>query len=163
MSIESIERLGVGDMATELGIHPFDLIRILVAEDRLPPELRFDPSEAGSLSRAGGIEAWWDRPRRDDEIGARALLRDLAAQLVQRGVVGENATRLDNLLRGLDAEDQLLVRAFLQELLSMGLLASRNSPTGLRVSIVEGQEYVVADLAEGGTVPPQLAAVWTEA
>ncbi len=163
MSIENIERLGMAGMATELGVHPFDLVRILVADDKLPADLRFEPAQAEAIRKAGGIESWWEGPRREDDIGARALLRDLTAQLVRRGVVGENATRLDNLLRGLDAEDQQLVRAFLQELLDMDLVSTRNSPTGLRVSVNEGQEYVIADLAEGGEVPPQLSAVWTEA
>ena len=163
MSIESIDRLGVGEAATELGVHPFNLIRILVAADKLPPELRFDPAELPGIAKAGGIETWWQGPRRQDEIPARGLLRDLCSQLVERGAVGENATRLDNLLRGLDAEDQALVRAFLQELVELSLLTTRNSPTGLRVSIVEGQEYKLADLAEGGEVPADLVAVWDEA
>lgn len=163
MSLSKLERLTLADVASELAIHPFDLIRILVAERCVTDNLRFDRPQVDVIRRAGGIETWWtaDSTRSDDSILARGLLRDVCEQLVARGVVGDNATRLDNVLRGLETSEQHIVRALVQGLIQLGVLGSRSSARGLYVSIVEGREYAVADLAEGGDVPEELAELWS--
>lgn len=162
MSLSKLERLSLADVAHELAIHPFDLIRILVAERCMTDTLRFDRSQVDVIRRAGGIETWWNETskRTDDEVMARGLLRDVCSQLVERGVVGDNATRLDNVLRGLETPEQHIVRTLIQVLVQMGMLGSRSSARGLYVSIVEGREYAIADLAEGGDVPEEIAELW---
>ena len=162
MALEALTKLDLTDVARELAIHPFDLIRILVSEKRLPETLRFETSDVEEIRKLGGIETWWDEDvgRSDDEVPERGLLRDLCAQLVERGTVGHNSTRLDNVLRGLETEEQILVRVLIQGMVTMGILESRNTPRGLHVSVVEGREYAVADIAEGGDVPSELAATW---
>lgn len=163
MSLSKLERLTLADVASELAIHPFDLIRILVAERCLTDNLRLERSQVDVIRRAGGIETWWtaDSSRSDDAVQARGLLRDVCSQLVGRGVVGDNATRLDNVMRGLETDEQHIVRALVQGLVQLGLVGSRTSSRGLYVSIVEGKEYAVADLAEGGDVPEELAELWS--
>ena len=102
-------KMTLGEVSRELAIHPFDLIRVLVAHDRLPPCLTFTPEQVVEIRQVGGIETWWtpktERP--SDDIPQRGLLRALCGQLVARGCIGDNATRLDNLLRGLDTQEQL--------------------------------------------------------
>ncbi|HJN75489.1 MAG TPA: hypothetical protein QGF58_16285 [Myxococcota bacterium] len=162
MGLDKLSRLSLTAVARELAIHPFDLIRILVAEKRLPETLRFEPGDVETIRRIGSIETWWteETARCEDDVAERGLLRDLSAQLVERGIVGLNSTRLDNVLRGLETGEQLVVRALVQQMVSMGQLKSRHTPRGLHVSVVEGREYAVADLAEGGDVPTELAEIW---
>ena len=160
--VSTFDRLSVSDLARELAIHPFDLIRVLVAADALPASLSFDPKQVDGIRRAGGIETWWttETRRPPDDIPERSLLRALCGQLVARGVIGDNATRLDNLLRGVTTQEQLTLRSLVQGLMQAGLLASRNTPSGLKVSVVEGREYALTDIAEGGDVPGEVAALW---
>ena len=161
--LSDFRKMSLGEVSRELAIHPFDLIRVLVAHDRLPPCLTFTQEEVAEIRRAGGIETWWTptTQRPSDDIPQRGLLRALCGQLVSRGCIGDNATRLDNLLRGLDTQEQLTLRSLVQALMQAGLLASRNTPSGLQVSVVEGREYAITDIAEGGSVPGAAAAVWS--
>ena len=161
--LAAFRKMTLGEVSRELAIHPFDLIRVLVAHDRLPPCLTFTPEQVVEIRRVGGIETWWtpktERP--SDDIPQRGLLRALCGQLVARGCIGDNATRLDNLLRGLDTQEQLTLRSLVQALMHAGLLASRNTPSGLQVSVVEGREYTITDIAEGGSAPDQATAIWS--
>jgi hypothetical protein len=161
-NLASFQKLTLSDVARELAIHPFDLIRVLVANNALPGTLSFDEGDVGNIRRIGGIETWWtaDTERPPDDIPERGLLRALCGQLVARGTIGDHATRLDNLLRGLDTHEQLTLRGLVQGLMQAGLLASRNTASGLQVSVVEGREYAITDIAEGGEVPGEAAALW---
>lgn len=162
MPLKTLSKLTLAEVARDLAIHPFDLIRILVAENCLPESLRFEADQLDTIAKIGGIETWWtdDVKRSEDEVSERALLRDVCDQFVNRSVVGANSTRLDNVLRGLDTEDQITVRVLVQQLVSMGHFRSTNTAKGLFVAVVEGREYAIADLAEGGDVPAELADVW---
>ncbi len=162
-SIKSFQKLSLSQVAAQLSIHPFDLIRVLVAKQALPPDFRFSPHDIVTLRSLTGIEIWWtpDTQRPQDDIPERSLLRCLCSQLVARGVIGSNTTRLDNLLRGLDIGEQATLRALIRALMATGLLTSKNTPSGLRVSVVEGREYALTHIAEGGSVPTEAAAVWT--
>lgn len=161
-SMNAFDRLSVSDLSRELAIHPFDLIRVLVDAGALPPDMAFDREDVEKIRRIGGIETWWtaETARPPDDIPERSLLRALCGQMVARGVIGENATRLDNLLRGLSTEEQLTLRSLVQGLMQAGMLASRNTASGLKVSVVEGREYAITDIAEGGDVPGETAALW---
>ena len=162
MALDALSRLSLTEVSQQLAIHPFDLIRILVADKRLPETLRFEPSEVEDIRTAGALETWWDESTRrtEDEVSERGLLRDLCAQFVERSTVGMNSTRLDNVLRGLETEEQIVVRVLVQHLVNLGHLTTRNTARGLHVSVVEGREYAVADIAEGGDIPSELAEVW---
>jgi len=162
-SIKSFQKLSLSKVAAELCIHPFDLIRVLVANDSLPADFRFRSNDIATIRSRTGIETWWtpgmERPA--DDIPERSLLRSLCSQLVARGVIGPHTTRLDNLLRGLDTAEQVTLRGLIRGLMEAGLLSSCNTPAGLQVSVVEGREYALTHIAEGGAVPKEAAAVWS--
>ena len=156
--LEPFKNLSISDAARQLSVHPFDLVRLLAANDALPSTLRIEPAQMSAIRELGGIEDWWsDAPDLPlDETRGDAILRALCSNLVERGVVGDHSTRLDNLLRGLNVADQSVARSWVQGLSAQGLMESHNTPVGVHVSLVEGKEYAVADLAQGGDISDNL-------
>ena len=157
-SLNNLQRLGVAHAAAALQIHPFELVRALVNLERLPTDLRFAESHLDTLRDAIGLQVWFPEGR-ISEPTPKGLLKDIAHQLVSRGVVGESGTRLDNCTRGLSEEEDELALHLLRGLVSEGVLKSWTSQLGVQVAIEEGKEYLVADLAEGGEPPGAVSAL----
>lgn len=157
-SIETLERMSVAQAASSMQIHPFELVRALVNLERLPSDMRFSSPDLAEIRAAIGLELWFPEGR-TNAPSPKGLLRDLAHQLVSRGVVGERGTRLDNCTRGLSEEESELAIQLLRGLISEGILQTWTSELGVQIAIEEGKEYVVADLAEGGEGPEALSAL----
>jgi hypothetical protein len=136
---EMFQKLTLQDLARWLELHPYDIVRILVAADALPDDLRFESGDVDRVRELGGIEAWWaDAPAgAEDEAGLRAAL---VKQLNERGAFGdEGATRFDNLLRGLGPDHQVAMRRVAQQLIKEHHLVTRPTATGLQVFAPEDQ------------------------
>lgn len=157
-SLKTLQRLDMSQVAQSLQIHPFELVRCLVNLQQLPADLRFASSELEALRSAVGIQTWFPEGRKSGPSPG-GLVKDLAHQLVSRGVVGEAGTRLDNCTRGLSEEEDELALQVLRALVAEGVLSSWTSELGVQIAIEEGKEYLVADLAEGGTPPAGVSAL----
>ena len=54
--LSDFRKMSLGEVSRELAIHPFDLIRVLVAHDRLPPCLTFTRGEVAEIRQVEGFE-----------------------------------------------------------------------------------------------------------
>ncbi len=161
-TVENFQKLGVKDVAARLGIHPFNVVRILTAKNQLDPRLRFEEDDVDKVRGFGGIEYWWtgDCTLEDDAIPARAVLRSLARELVKRGVQGDQTTRADNVYRGLNPDDERHARRALNVLIQEQYVCTVPTPLGIHVSVVPDQVAALERLASGSEVPPALAVLW---
>jgi hypothetical protein len=145
---------GIDVVAERLGLHPFDVARILAIGDGLPPELAFDGSAVARIRAAGGLQDWWSEqpPEVDaDALGAgRELLRSLLARMLKKGLVGASVTRADNLFRGLPVAQERALRRSVNVAIREGCLTSLMAPIGLVVSVAEARvDEVRAFVAQG--------------
>lgn len=162
VDLEALRPWSVGRVATALELHPFEVIRVLVAEGDMPADLRLRPRDVARVVEAGGLEAWWDpRDAAVLEGSARALVPALARQLLERGVVEPAWTRADNLFRGLDARAQAIVRRAVNAWIRSGAMGSRMSARGLELTVRTSGEPDLRGLAEG--VPGSYAGLLEEA
>ena len=161
-TFDPFQKLRVVDIARQLGIHPFDVVRILTVKDVFHPSLRFEAADLEKVRSYGGVETWWgpDRKVEDDPIRARGILRSIVRELVCRRLIGDRTTRSDNIYRGMDPEDESIARKALNHLLQEHLLRTLSTPMGNHVSIVPEQVPVMESLAEGRAMPAGLAALW---
>lgn len=161
-AIQQFQKLRIVEIAQWLGLHPFDVVRILTTHDAMSPNLRFDRDQVALVKDWGGIESWWKSSDliEGDEIRPRAILRAIVGQLVKRGFVGDRTTRVDNVYRGLDREDETMARRALNLLIQERLIQTVPTPTGNHVSIAPQHRAVMEDLAEGRAMPAGLAALW---
>jgi len=151
--LELFQRMSVEQVAKWLELHPFEIIRILVADGSLPSDLKLDAGNVERIRIAGGLETWWEgAPSTDEgEAPARALVRGLLKMVVEKGYVEPKSVRADNLFRGLDAESQRNLRRAVNALIREGVLASSMSATGLTVTIATGRDEEVRTFAAAGT------------
>ncbi len=144
-------RITVIEAARRLGIHPFEVARLLGGEDALPADLLLGEAAVRRLAELAGVEHWWPAgsPAVDVEPRAEGLLRLLAAAILAHLEPGGPGTRADNLYRGLDREDARVVRAALNRLIRRGWLESRWSRRGIVVALSEAGAAGLAKLARG--------------
>ena len=157
--IDLFEKLTLSQIARWLDLHPFDVARVLGHEGALPARLSFDEGEVDHIRNLSGVETWWDGgslPITDNSRG-RGLVRSLAHKLLHRGE--ERSTRADNLTRGLEGDDQSLVRRVVNQLIRDGVLASLSSARGLEVMVARGQLGLLESIAEGRDIPKSLEAL----
>lgn len=162
VSVDQFKKLGIKDLAARLGIHPFNIVRILSTKNQLAADLSFEEDDVEKVRRFGGVEYWWTGSCtiEADGIRARAVLRSLARELLKRGFVGESTTRADNVYRGLDPEDERVARRALNILIQEQLVRTVPTPLGIHVSVVPEQVRLLERLAAGKEVPPALAVLW---
>lgn len=149
LDLDSLRPWTVGRAAEALELHPFEVIRILVSEGALPPDLRLRPADMIRVVESGGLEAWWD-PATAPTAGS-ALVRGVARQLVDRGVVEPTWTRADNLFRGLDPRAQGVVRRAVNAWIRAGAMASRMASRGLELTVRGAAVPDLRALADLGT------------
>ena len=161
-SFDPFQKMRVVDIARNLGIHPFDVVRILTVKDAFHPTLRFDQADLEKVRSYGGVETWWtgDHKVEDDPIRARGILRSIVREMVRRRLVGDRTTRADNISRGLEPEDEVIARRALNHLIQEHLLRTHSTPMGNHISIVPEQLPVMESLADGRAMPAGLAALW---
>lgn len=159
---EKFQKLRVVDIARKLGIHPFDVVRILTVKDALHPRLRFDSADLEKVRSQGGIETWWgpDRKIEEDTIRARGLMRSIVREMVRRRLVGDRTTRVDNVYRGLEPDDESIARKALNLLIQEHLIRTLPTAMGNHICIVPEQLPVMEALADGRAMPAGLAALW---
>jgi hypothetical protein len=160
--LDDLRPKGLSDAAHALGIDPFELIRIAVGSDVDLGTLTFDDAALVTLTDAGGIEvSWWaDAELPKDHNSQRQRVRAALSQLLERGHVGGQGTRMDNVWRGLPRDDQELVREALTGLAEEGLLALNASTSGTRVSVVSSAKDRVRAIAEGSADTSALSALY---
>lgn len=160
------QRLTLTEAALRLGIHPFDLARVLVSLGAFPDDLRLSAEELARVEQLGGLETWWSPGSstwslmRADPVPLRGMARALAVQLVEHDVFGEASTRLDNLFRGLPPEAQGQARVVLQCMVQAGLLVTLSTPSGLNVSVPLERGEDLIRVARGEAIPDTLAKYW---
>ncbi len=140
--LELFQRMSVEQVAKGLELHPFEIIRILVADGSLSSDLRLDASSVERVRVAGGLETWWASnpsaaPGHDVTL---ALLRELLQKVLARGYVEPRGVRADNLFRGLDTEYQRGLRRAVNALIRGGVFMSSMSATGLTLSVAPARE-----------------------
>lgn len=165
-AIRRYQRMSLSDVALRLGIHPFDLIRVLVSLEGMPDDLRFTEEDAERIRELGGLETWWtdeskaEKVRRSDPMPLRGMSRAICMQLLSHQVLGKSTTRLDNLFRGLEADAQEHAQVVLHTLLRDGYLQSVNTASGLNISVVGRRAEELARIAAGEQYPPSLRNLW---
>lgn len=149
--------------ARALGVHPFEVVRLQVLSGVRSESLGADDETLDKLRQFGQLESWWDEASLpDDDNAARRVVRGMLDAMVQREVVGERTTRLDNLWRGLDPDDAEVAEQAVMVLHELGMLGSVATPSGVRVSVHPDHLDTVKDLVARGNAPDALAAIWTE-
>ena len=135
--LELFQRMSIEQVARWLEVHPFEIVRILVADGSLPSDLRLDAANAERVRVAGGLETWWDGPpvASPGEHPERTLVRALLHQMVERGCVTPKFARADNLFRGLDADHQRVLRRAVNALIKNAVVHSAMSATGLTLAL----------------------------
>ena len=162
MSLEAFRKLSMGDVARNLGLKPFDVARILGQESAgLPADLQFEPEVVDVVRGLAGVEVWWASAERvDDTDPARGTVRTLAAKLLEHHTTHRSPTRADNLFRGLEGADQLLVRRAVNQMIREGLLRSVSTVSGLHVIVDDVQVDTLQAIAAGTSIPDNIAALW---
>jgi len=133
--LATFQKLSIKDLAAGLDLHPHEVVRVLVANDALTDDLRFDAGTIERVRELGGVQTWWTSapPADDAELG-----KALGARFIEQDATSEEkATRFDNLLRGAADDRQRDVRRAAQRLLKAGHLKTCSSATGLRIYATE--------------------------
>lgn len=159
--IELFQRLSIATAARQLEVHPFDVVRLLVAESRrLPSDLRLSPEDLDHVRTRGGLEYWWEAPPMafPEEPFVRALVRAVVRRMMDRDLVDPHATRADNLFRGLDPQTQVQLRKAVNLLIRDQLFTSRMAAEGLMVALHPDAMEQLGAVAAGRS--PLLDAIW---
>lgn len=159
--LDEFRTVGLTDAARRLEIDPFDVVRLLVADGRVAATFRFDAASLERLRTVGRIEAsWWTGVTLPaDTSPIRARVRAAVQLLQQRGHVGENRTRLDNVWRGLPADQQDALKRCLAALGEDGLLELVATPIGTMVSVSARSLELVQRVVAGAATPALQAAL----
>lgn len=159
--LDELRPLGLSDSARQLGVDPFEVVRLMVAFGPHEGPLALKPEQVDALRAKAGIEDWWtDATLPDDPNRVRAAIRGALHQLISRRLVGELTTRLDNLWRGLAVDQQVAVEQAVMVLLEEEKLLTAASPRGVQVSIAPGAEGELEAIATGTGEHAGLSAVW---
>ena len=159
--IDLFEKLTLSQIARWLELHPFDIARVLGHEHDLPARLAFDESEVDRIRGLAGLETWWDGGALPlgDENRRRALVRSLGHKLLHRGE--GRPTRADNLARGLEGEEQTLIRRAVNQFIRDSVLISTATARGLEVQVNPEHRRLLESVVEGRDIPKHLEALWS--
>lgn len=150
--------------ASALVVHPFEVVRLLVISGADTTSLSTTDADLDKLRTFGQLETWWTGPGDlpEDDNARRRVVRGMLDAMVQRELVGQSTTRLDNLWRGLGDEDREVAQQAVMVLHELGFLASLATAAGPKVSIHPDALDAVKDLVARGNAPDELAALWSE-
>lgn len=150
--LELFQRMSLQQVAKWLDVHPFEVVRLLALDGSLPADLTLDSRHVERVREVGGLEVWWESlptPIRG-EVPARALVRAALARLLANGCVEPAAVRLDNIFRGLDEDNQWILRRSVTALVAAGVLVTTAAASGLTVSVAASRESDVRAFAIEG-------------
>lgn len=131
-----LRKMSVDEVARWLEVHPFDVVRSLTLTRTLPADLRLDTQHVDRVRDHGALEVWWDGADIPEDDGK--LLAGLIARLLTRLTAPSGTprvTRADNLLRGLEPERQAFLRRAVNQLVRLGYLDIRGTPSGIGVTL----------------------------
>jgi hypothetical protein len=146
--LSSLTPIGLNELSRRLGVDPFETVRLLVAvRHDLSGPMMFDPSLVETLRSQGGVEdSWWaDAGAAEPKERVQAVVR----AMLDRGLVGDTTTRMDNVWRGLPFEDQALVQQAITALAEEQIVRCIGTPIGLQVAIDAGQKAKAEKIAAG--------------
>jgi hypothetical protein len=161
-SIEQFRKLQVADIARQLAIHPFDVVRILAFSNVAHSSMQFDPADVEKVRTLGGIETWWsaDCALATDGLRPRSIVRSILRELLGRGFVGNRTTRVDNVVRGMSTDDEVVARKALNLLIQERFLRSVPTAIGTFVSISPDRTAAAEAVVAGKETPAGLAVLW---
>jgi len=150
--LTEFQPLGLTDVARRLGVDPFEVSRLVVAAGKgLDAPMQFSGEFVAELRELGRIDdPWWDGvDLPEDPNPLRQRVRAALHLLVDKGLVGDVTTRMDNIWRGLPFDDQALLQQAVMVLAEEGALRVVGSKVGLMVSIDPASADTVKALAAG--------------
>lgn len=159
--VDEFRVLGLCDVALRLDLDPFEITRLLVLAGRTHTDRGLSEDDLEAIHRTAGLEWWWEGSVElpEDDNPRRAVLRAAIGQLLERGVVDRRATRIDNLWRGLEAEEQELLKRLAATLIKEGLLATRTSAQGVQIAVTPAGVATLDAVVQGEREPAFLAAL----
>lgn len=158
--VDLFEKLTLSQIARWLDIHPFEIARVLGHEGGLPAQLHFDESEVDRVRTLTCVETWWDGGPLpvNDANRRRALIRSLAWKLLRLPEGG--TARADNLARGLEGDELVLMRRAVNQLIRDGALQGISTARGLEVGVATSHRAMLQSVADGRDIPETLEALW---
>jgi hypothetical protein len=162
-TIDLFRKLTLTEVSQKLQLKPFDIARIMGQNGGLPDVLLFSDELVDQIRKLAGVEVWWDAEPLaiEDENRSRALVRTLSQKLQAHEKGGGGSTRADNLFRGLEGADQLLIRRAVNQFIREGLLLSLPTARGLYVQIDTVQRDTLDSITNGSDIPDSIEALWT--
>ena len=158
--LEKLQPMDLHGAAEALGVHPFEVVRLMVMSGK-DEGVPLGPDLVAELRSFGQIENWWDDAELPEDGEAnRRVIRGVLDAMLQRELVSGKATRLDNLWRGLEAGQQEVAEQGVMILLELGHLEATAAPSGARVSVTDSGLDTVQALVSRGQAPDELAALW---
>ena len=158
--LDELRPLGLSAAASRLGVDPLEVVRLLVVAEMDSGALEVPHDDLDKLRELGGIESWWDDATPpEDENSLRGAVRGALGQLLERGKVGDEKTRLDNLWRGLAPDNQAVIEQAVMFLIEEGKLLTAAEPRGVVVSIAPGAEDELKGIVDGQE-HEGLAGIW---
>lgn len=163
--LEEIEPVGLTSAAERIGCDPFEVVRLLVAAAATPEGVMIIDAElVDKLRGIGRIEmGWWEGAALpEDTQPSRARIRAAIQLLLQRGRIGDERTRMDNVWRGLAPEDCRLLESALLIFSREGMVRISPSVIGPLVSIEPQAVDAARKFAAGKLDSPGIRALLAE-
>jgi hypothetical protein len=149
--------------AERLGVHPFEVVRLTVMSGHALDGLVLPDERLQALRTFGGFETWWDGAALpDDDNPRRQAIRGVLDAMLERDLVGDRTTRLENLWSGLDGEAREAAERGVAVMVEMGLLHTLAQPSGVQVSVHPDGLDTLRGVVSRGQAPPELAATWND-
>ena len=146
--------LSLSSVASELGVHPFTVARVLGHSGELPPGLRFAPADVLRTRELAGLEMWWKRGEVPaSAVGSPVFLRLLARKMVRRQLIEGRWTLGENLVRGLMGGARLVGVRVVNEMIRHRTLLTRSNWRGPEATVAPDARAQVSTMAEGGPIP----------
>jgi len=160
--LEATRSVDLHAAAQALGEHPFEVVRLLVMSGHpVGPAIAWEHLE--QIRVFGGIETWWTEVELPEDANrARAVVRGVIDQMLQRDLIGERTARRENLFRGLPAGDLEIAQRAVGQLLDLGALVQARASSGAQVAIHPEWAEGARSLVARGQAPPELAEIWEE-
>lgn len=124
--------LSIEQAASQLELHPADLIRILVELNRFSEDLQVAKSDLERVRSVGHLQVWWTPADNGDTL---TLSQRLLRIMLDAGLVHPKHTRADNLFRGLRQEARPALRRVVNTLIREEVLHSQMGTQALMVGI----------------------------
>jgi hypothetical protein len=163
--LEDLEPVGLTTAARRIGCDPFEVIRLLVAAGAVPEgSLVIDAELVDKLRGIGRIEPpWWEGVALpQDNNPARARVRAAVQLLLERGRIGDDRTRMDNVWRGLPPSDRRLLERALSAFSHEGIVRISPSAIGPLISIEPVAVEAAKKFVAGKLDSPGLRALLAE-